>query len=144
MSRPPLDFWYKQDQHNNITNWLDSYLKKNYIPHATYMTNRWSNTTNEVSNTTIRLIKVKRKSARTNRPGVRLIIVRIITKRIWFIEWYKFTVKRTKINAIRRKNVGNTRNRTLQTHRQAILIRLTTVTTDVSDVKIRAIRKRIL
>ena len=44
---------------------------------------------------------------------------------------------------IGRKSVGNTRNRTRQTHFQAILIRLTTVTTDKSDVKRRAVRKQI-
>ena len=37
----------------------------------------------------------------------------------------------------------NTRNRTRQTHLQAILVRLTRVTTDASDVKIRAIGKQI-
>ena len=47
-------------------------------------------------------------------------------------------------NAITRKSVVNTRNRTNQTHRQAIPIRLTTVTTDARNVKIRAIGKSIL
>ena len=43
-------------------------------------------------------------------------------------------------NAIKRKSVGNTRNMTCQTHYTAILIRLTTVTIDVSNVKRRAIK----
>ena len=48
-------------------------------------------------------------------------------------------------NKIKRKNVRNTRNRTLRTHRQAIVIFPITVTIDARDKKIRrAIRKRIL
>ena len=43
-----------------------------------------------------------------------------------------------------KKNFRNTRNGTCQTHRRAILIRLTTVTIYASDAKRRAIGKRIL
>ena len=43
-----------------------------------------------------------------------------------------------------KKSVGNTRIRMRQTHRQEILICMTTVTKDASDVKRRAIRKRVL
>ena len=49
--------------------------------------------------------------------------------------------KAIKIKAIRRKSARNTRNRTRQTHRQAIIICPTAVTTDASDVKIRVIGK---
>ena len=51
----------------------------------------------------------------------------------------KITVNQTKRNAIQRKSVGNTRNETCQTHRQAILILLKTVTPDASGVKRRGI-----
>ena len=51
-------------------------------------------------------------------------------------------LKRKKHNT--KKNVGNTGNRTHQTHRQAILICLTTVTIDARYAKRRAIRKRVL
>ena len=44
-------------------------------------------------------------------------------------------------NAIQRKSAGNRRNRTRQTHRQAILIRLKTVTIDTRDAKRRSIQK---
>ena len=54
------------------------------------------------------------------------------------------TANQTKINAIQRKSVGNTGNRSRQTHRRAILIRPATVTTDASDVKRRVTGKRIL
>ena len=49
-----------------------------------------------------------------------------------------------KINSTIRKSVRNTRNRMSQTHRQAILIRPTTVTTDASNVKRRAIGNNFL
>ena len=51
--------------------------------------------------------------------------------------------KSNKNKSIRRKSVVNTRNRTPQTRRQAILILPTTVTTEASDVKRRAIGKRV-
>ena len=48
-------------------------------------------------------------------------------------------------NAIKRKIVRKTRNKTRQNHRQAILIRPTTVTIDAKDEQTRrAIRERIL
>ena len=53
------------------------------------------------------------------------------------------TVNQIKRNAIRRKSVGNTIYRTRQFHRREILIFPTTVTTYASNVKRRAIRKRI-
>ena len=52
-------------------------------------------------------------------------------------------VNKLKRNVIRRKIVGNTRNRTRKTHRRAILIRVTTVTKYTSGVKRRATGKRI-
>ena len=44
-------------------------------------------------------------------------------------------VNQIKINAIRRKGVGKTRNRTRQSHPQAILIRPTTVIIDANNRK---------
>ena len=51
-------------------------------------------------------------------------------------------VNQIKRNVIRRKSVGNTINRTLQAHRRAILIRLITVITDASNIKIRVVEKK--
>ena len=52
-------------------------------------------------------------------------------------------VNKFKINAIGRKSVINTRKGTRQTHCQEILIHPTTVNTDASDIKRRAIGKSI-
>ena len=58
--------------------------------------------------------------------------------------YHSQTRHRRKRNAIRRKNVVNTGNMTRQTHhRVAIMIRPMTVIIDASDVKRRAIGKRI-
>ena len=55
----------------------------------------------------------------------------------------EITINQLKMKAIRRKRFIKTIKRTRQTHCQAILVFLTTVTTDTSDVERRATRKRI-
>ena len=116
---------------NNVTIWLDSSRNKNARAYATDTTNRFSNTTNEFT-------RAKWKIARTGGPGSRTIIFRFIIEQNLISRMIEIPVYRLIRKSIRIKSVGNTRNRMLQTHFQAILIRPTTVTRDASDVKIRA------
>ena len=90
----------------------------------------------------------------TNRNSPRKLFIKRLIPEIIHCQTYhrtnlicrriEITVNRLKRKLIRRKSVVNTRNKTRQTHRQAILIRPTTMTTDASDVKRRAIRNHIL
>ena len=58
--------------------------------------------------------------------------------------YHRHTCNQRKINVIRKKSVRNTGKMTCQTHHQAsIPIRLTTVITDASNVRRKAIGKRI-
>ena len=69
--------------------------------------------------------------------------IEAITNLIWMM--IANTENQKSRNAIKRKSVGNTRNRTRQTHHRDIVIRLTTVTIDARDTRVtRATIKRIL
>ena len=108
------------------------------------------------------IVKTQWKIECTRETGIRTICVRFIVNLIWFV-WWKKTIEKLEArvnliwlmtenkanpkarNAIKRKIVGNTKNRTCQTHSSATLIHLTKVTINLRDViRRRSTRKRTL